>query len=49
MPFSKHTKTMDYGRYIEGMLGFENSVKLIYELTKFARKSKHLQLKKNQM
>ena len=46
MPFSKHTKSMDYEKYVEGMLGFENSVKLIFELTKFARKSRHIELNK---
>ena len=46
MPFSKHTKTMDYEQYLSAMLGLENSVRLIYDLTKFARKGKYLQFKK---
>ena len=35
MPYSKFTKSMDYEKYVEGMLGYENAIKLIYELVKF--------------
>lgn len=48
MPFSKHTKAMEYDKYVDAMLGFENAVKLIYDLTKFARKGKYLERKKGE-
>ena len=32
MPFSKYTKNLDYDKCIEGTLGYENSVNLIYNL-----------------
>ena len=32
MPFSKHSKNLDYGKYVQGLLGFESSVKLIANL-----------------
>jgi hypothetical protein len=32
MPFSKHSKNMDYEKYVEGLLGYENAVNLIFNL-----------------
>ena len=32
MPFSKHTKNLDYLKYVEGLLGYESSVRLISNL-----------------
>lgn len=29
MPFSKHTVNLDYEKYLEGLLGYENAVNLI--------------------
>ena len=36
MPFSKHTKNLDYEKCIEGLLGYENSVNIVYNLTVLA-------------
>ena len=33
MPYSKHTKNLDYPRYVQGLLGRDSSVKLILNLT----------------
>lgn len=33
---SKHTKNLDYDKYVEGLLGYESSVGLIYSLTELA-------------
>lgn len=38
LPISKHTRNMDYSKYVEGLLGFEASVTLIYKLAVFIRK-----------
>jgi hypothetical protein len=32
MPFSKHTRNLDYEKYLEGLIGYENSINLIYNL-----------------
>ena len=32
MPFNKHTGNLDYEKYVEGLLGHENAVELIYNL-----------------
>ena len=36
MPFSKHTKNLDYLKCIEGVLGYENAVNLIYNMAELA-------------
>jgi hypothetical protein len=36
MPYSKHTQNLDYQRYVEGLLGFENAVNLIFNLCQLA-------------
>ena len=36
MPFSKHTSNLDFEKYVQGTLGYENSVFLVYNLTELA-------------
>lgn len=36
MPYTKFTKNLDYNKYIEGLLGEENAVNLIYDLATLA-------------
>lgn len=36
MPMSKHTKNLDYEKYIDGLLGYESAVNLIYDLCELA-------------
>lgn len=36
MPVSKHTKNLDYDKFIQGLLGYESSLNLIYSLTELA-------------
>ncbi len=46
MPFSKHTANLDYEKYIEGLLGYENSVKLIHNLCCLLKESLHYEKSK---
>jgi hypothetical protein len=32
MPYSKHTKNLDYWKYVEGLIGQENAIGLVYNL-----------------
>ena len=32
MPFSKHTKNLDYEKYLEGLIGLENAISLVHNL-----------------
>lgn len=36
MPITKYTKNLDYDRYVEGLLGVECAVNLLYDLAKLA-------------
>jgi hypothetical protein len=36
MPFSKFTRNLDYLNYVEGVLGNENAVNLLFDLTELA-------------
>ncbi len=36
MPVNKHTKNLDYAKYVQGTLGYENAVNLIYNLAELA-------------
>jgi hypothetical protein len=33
MPVNKHTKNLDYKKYVQAMLGYENAINLIYNMT----------------
>lgn len=37
LPVSKHSKNMDYDRYIEGLIGAESSVLSIVRICQFLR------------
>jgi len=36
MPVNKHTKNLDYKKYVQGMIGYENAVVLIHQLVELA-------------
>lgn len=36
MPVNKHTKNLDYKKYVQATLGYENAVGLIYNLVELA-------------
>lgn len=36
MPFNKHTKNLDYKKYLQATIGYENAVILIYNLVELA-------------
>ena len=39
MPVNKHTKNLDYKKYVQATLGYENAVTLIYNLVELAYES----------
>jgi hypothetical protein len=47
MPFSKHTVNLDYEKYLEGLLGYENAVNLIYNLSVLLKDSFYFANAKN--
>ena len=36
MPVNKHTKNLDYKKYLQATIGYENAVSLIFSLTELA-------------
>lgn len=42
MPFSKHTKNLDYEKYVDGLLGYENAVNLVFNLCELLREGRQL-------
>lgn len=40
MPYSKHTKNLDLEKYVEGLIGQENSITLLFNLCTLLLESK---------
>ena len=40
LPLSKHTKNLDYSKYVEGLLGFEGAVTLVHKACLFVKRLK---------
>ena len=47
MPVNKHTKNLDYKKYVQATLGYENAINLIYNMTEMAFESVLIKKSKN--
>lgn len=42
MPYSKHTKNLDYEKYVDGLLGMENAIGLVHTLCVMLRETRQM-------